>query len=163
MRIKLGDKVKILYGKDAGATGIVVKVLPKKMQVVVEGLNIYKRAVKGDGSKVQSQILSINKPLSVSKVMLICPSCGKATRIGFSIKDGGKNRVCKKCGAKLDERGKTADKVKEKASNVKLGLDKVKFDKETEEEKLANKSLKDKSSAQQAVQAQKSYRQVGDR
>lgn len=89
MKIKKGDTVKILYGKEAGKQGAVVAVSPKKNSVIVEGLNLYKRHLKGDGRTRTSEILTIEKPFELSKVMLVCPSCGKATRVGVR-KEGEK-------------------------------------------------------------------------
>lgn len=102
MKIKKGDTVKILYGKDSGKRGVVVAVDLKNDKLVVEGLNLYKRHLKGDGRKRTSEILIIEKPFPVSKVMLICPSCDKSTRIGVQ-KEGDKIvRVCKKCGKAIE-------------------------------------------------------------
>lgn len=97
MRIKKGDTVKILYGKDRGRQGPVVAVNPKERKIIVEGINIYKKHVKGDGKSRESEILTIAKPLHLSKVMLICPSCNKATRVGIKRESGKVERVCKKC------------------------------------------------------------------
>ena len=154
MKIKLGDKVKVLYGKDSGKTGLVVKSLPKKDQIVVEGINIYKRAVKGDGRQKQSEIVLINKPLNIAKVMLICPNCGKATRIAIDEKG---NRICKKCSKKIDIDKVVKEKVSEKSEKVKLGFDKLK-DKKTV--KTADGEVKN---VETVKVNQQSYRQVGDK
>ena len=98
MKIKTGDTVKMLYGKDAGRQGKVVVVDTKKSRVVVEGLNTYKRHLKGDGRTRVSEIVTVTKSVPVSKVMLVCPECNKATRVGYKIEKDGKVRVCKKCG-----------------------------------------------------------------
>ncbi len=97
MKIKKNDTVKVLYGKDAGKTGRVVKVLPKNKKIVVEGLNIFKKHLKGDGRKRQSEIVDLTKPMDVAKVMLICNLCKKPTRV--AIEKG--ERVCKKCNKKI--------------------------------------------------------------
>ena len=112
MKIKKGDTVKILYGKDSDKTGRVVAVDLTRRLVVVEGLNIYKRHLKGDGKKRTSEILSIEKPLPVSKVMLICPICNKATRV--SLRREGKNvvRICKKCGKDIETKKVEKEEVK---------------------------------------------------
>ena len=81
MKIKKGDTVKVLYGKDSGKQGRVVAVDMKKGKVVVEGVNMFKKHIKGDGRTKTSEILTIVKPMDVSKVMLICNNCGKATRV----------------------------------------------------------------------------------
>jgi len=102
MRIKKGDTVKILYGKDSGKKGKVVAVDMKNSKVVVEGINIYKRHVKGDGRTKTSEIISIVKPMNISKVILICNNCGKSTRVGIKRTEGVVSRVCKKCGKDIE-------------------------------------------------------------
>ena len=107
MKIKKGDTVKILYGKDSGKRGVVVAVDLKNDKVVVEGLNLYKRHLKGDGRQRTSEILIVEKPFPVSKVMLICPSCDKPTRIKKIIHENGKrDRICKKCDQIIDRKVK---------------------------------------------------------
>ena len=96
MKIKKGDKVKIMLGKDRGKTGTVEYVLSKKNKVFVSGANLYKRHVKKQG-QIEGGIIDIPKPLHVSDVSLVCPSCNKITRVGFEIVNGTKVRVCKKC------------------------------------------------------------------
>ncbi len=114
MKIKRNDTVKILYGKDAGKTGKVVKILPKEDKVVVEGMNIFKRHMKGDGRKRKSEIADIIKPINVAKVQLICPACNKATRIGMEKGE----RICKKCNKKIsggtDNKSKATKKTTKK-------------------------------------------------
>ncbi|MGI6484134.1 MAG: 50S ribosomal protein L24 [Candidatus Dojkabacteria bacterium] len=107
MKIKKGDTVKILYGKETGKQGTVVAVSPKKNSVIVEGLNLYKRHLKGDGQTRQSEILTIEKPFELSKVMLVCPNCNKPTRVGIKRVDGKPVRVCKKCNKDIVEKEKT--------------------------------------------------------
>lgn len=102
MKIKKGDTVKVLYGKDNGKTGSVVAVDIKNQKVVVSGVNVSKRHLKGDGRTRTSEILTIEKPMSVSKVMLVCPLCGKATRVGLKRENGKVVRICKKCGKVLE-------------------------------------------------------------
>lgn len=101
MKIKKGDTVKILYGKDSGKRGTVVALDVKNDKVVIEGMNLYKRHLKGDGRTRTSEILIVEKPYPVSKIMMICPVCDKSTRIGMK-KEGEKTvRICKKCGKEL--------------------------------------------------------------
>lgn len=124
MKIKKGDTVKILYGKDSGKQGAVVAVSPKKNAVIVEGLNLYKRHLKGDGRTRTSEILTIEKPFELSKVMLICPSCNKTTRVGIRREEGKAVRYCKKCGKAIIEKVKTpvtkkkAEKVEKKETKA---------------------------------------------
>lgn len=96
MRIKKGDKVRILLGKDRGKEGKVEYVVGKIGKVFVGGANMYKRHVKRKGS-VQGGIIDIPKPLNTSNIALICPSCNKVTRVGYKIVGNDKVRICKKC------------------------------------------------------------------
>lgn len=96
MRIKKGDKVKVLLGKDRGKEGTIQLILGKESKVFVEGVNIYKRHVKKVGDS-KGGIIDIPKPLDISNVGLICPNCKKVTRVGFRVVDSSKVRICKKC------------------------------------------------------------------
>lgn len=97
MNILKGDQVKIISGKDKGKIGKVIKVMPKKMQVIVEGLNLVKKHVRARRAGEKGQIIEVPRPLHVSKVMIVCSKCGKPTRVGYLIKEDKKYRVCKKC------------------------------------------------------------------
>lgn len=120
MKIKKGDTVKILYGKDNGKTGPVVAVDLKNDKVIVGGVNISKRHLKGDGRTRTSEILTIEKPLPISKIMLICPICGKATRVGLKREDGKVTRMCKKCGKAIEtKKEEKVDVNKEVKKTVK--------------------------------------------
>ena len=99
-KIKKGDKVKILLGKDSGREGSVDKVLGKTNQVVVSGVNIYKRSVKKMG-ETQGGIIDLVKPVDISNVVLVCPNCNKPTRVGFKVEKDSKIRICKKCGKEI--------------------------------------------------------------
>ena len=96
MKILKNDTVKILLGKDAGKTGKVLKVFPRKDKVLVEGINVSKRHIKKT-AQYEGGIIDISKPVNISNVILVCPSCKKETKVGFEIKNGVKNRVCRKC------------------------------------------------------------------
>lgn len=99
MKIKKGDTIKIICGKDLGKTGKVLSVLPKKGKVVIEGLNLRIKHVRPRRQREKGQRISFPAPMDISNVMLVCPKCGKATRVGYKIlEDGKKVRVCKKCG-----------------------------------------------------------------
>lgn len=98
MKIRKDDKVKILTGKDKGKEGTVVRVLSEKNKVMVEGVNIVKKHVKpGDISK-EGGIISMEKPISASNVMVVNPKSKKPERLGFKIVDGKKVRYFKKTG-----------------------------------------------------------------
>ena len=101
MRIKKGDTVQVLSGKDKGKTGEVLEIQPKTNQVVVKGLNIIKKQSKPRKQGEEGGILSMEGAMHVAKVNVVCPKCGKATKVGYSEEKGEKVRVCKKCGAKL--------------------------------------------------------------
>lgn len=97
-KIKKGDTVQILLGKDRGKSGKVERVFLKKNQILVEGLNRYKRNIrKGVAGNSEGGTIEISKPLDISNVALLCPNCKKATRVGIKISDKTKVRVCKKC------------------------------------------------------------------
>ncbi len=119
MKVRKGDTVKVLYGKDAGVQGKVIDVLPIEQKVVVEGANIYKRHVKGDGKTRQSEIVDIAKPMKASKVMLVCPACKKTTRIGINRNAKKKGRVCKKCSKSVDINFEEKEEKKEKQQSSK--------------------------------------------
>ena len=126
MKIKKGDTVKILYGKDSGKTGSVVAVDLKAQKVVVSGVNTSKRHLKGDGRTRSSEILTIEKPMSVSKVILVCPLCGKTTRVALKREDGKVVRICKKCGKVIEAKKEEKVEVKkEEKSETKKTTKKV--------------------------------------
>ncbi len=97
MKIKKGDKVKVIKGKDSGRDSTVEKVLPKEGKIIVAGLNIYKKAVRPKQQGQKGGIVEITRPLPVENVMLVCPKCNKPTRAGYKIEGDKKLRVCKKC------------------------------------------------------------------
>lgn len=97
MKIKKGDTIIVIKGKDKGRKGKVEKVFPKEGKVLVLGINVVKKHVKPKKEGEKGGILEIAKPLNVSKVALVCPKCGKKTRVGFLLTKEGKERICKKC------------------------------------------------------------------
>ncbi len=97
MKLLKGDTVNVLRGKDSGKTGKVERVFSKTGKVVVEGVNQYKRHVKGRMPGQKSEIITLTKPMSAANVVLVCPKCKKATRVGYKVLKGDKTRVCKKC------------------------------------------------------------------
>ena len=96
MKIKKGDKVKVLLGKDRGKEGVVQYVLVRKGRVFVEGANIYKRHVRKQG-EIKGGIIDLPKSVDISNVALICPNCKRPTRVGFEVEKGGKIRICRRC------------------------------------------------------------------
>ncbi len=100
MRIKKGDNVKVISGKDKGKTGKVERALPLLGKVIVGGVNIRKRHKKGQ-SKGKGQIVEFAAPLNASNVALVDPKSGKPTRIGVELRGGKKVRIAKRSGAEI--------------------------------------------------------------
>ena len=100
-KIKKGDTVKVLSGNDKGKTGEVLEVIPKAEKVIVKGVNVRKKHVKPRKQGEEGGIISVECSIHSSKVALVCPKCGKATRVGYTVEKDEKVRVCKKCGAKI--------------------------------------------------------------
>lgn len=99
MKIKKGDTVKILSGKDRGKTAKVFRVYPKEGRILVEGVNLKKKHVRPKRQDKKGEVVLIPAAFPVSKAMLACPSCKKSARVGYKKNSSGKkNRVCKKCG-----------------------------------------------------------------
>ncbi|MFL6205353.1 MAG: 50S ribosomal protein L24 [Acidimicrobiales bacterium] len=102
LKIKKGDKVRVLTGKDRGHEGEVMRVLPQVRKVIVDGANVAKKHQRATKATMQGGIIDKDMPLPVANVALICPSCSKPTRVGYKTdKDGTKARVCKKCGGEM--------------------------------------------------------------
>ncbi|MCF0247028.1 MAG: 50S ribosomal protein L24 [Synergistes sp.] len=104
MRIKKGDRVRVISGKDAGKEGKILKHNIDKNTVIVENVNFVTKSVRPNQKDPRGGLVKKEAPLSTSKVMLVCPKCGKATRVGRAFLDSGKKvRVCKKCGEIIDK------------------------------------------------------------
>ena len=101
MNVKKGDTVVVLSGKDKGKQGKVQSTLPKASKVVVEGVNMVTCHTKPRRQGEEGGIVRREAPLYASKVQVVCPKCGKGTRVAHKIEDGKKIRVCKHCGAGL--------------------------------------------------------------
>ena len=101
MKIKKGDTVQVLSGNDKGKKGEVLEVMPKDSKVVVKGVNVRKKHIKPRKQGDEGGILSIECAIDSSKVNVVCPKCGKSTRVEYKIEDDKKVRICKKCGAKI--------------------------------------------------------------
>ena len=101
MNIKKGDKVKVLSGKDKGKQGKVLGTVPSEAKVVVEGINMVTCHVKPRKQGETGGIVQREAAMYASKVQVVCPKCGKGTRVAHKIADGKKSRVCKHCGAEL--------------------------------------------------------------
>ncbi len=102
VHVKTGDNVVILVGKDRGKQGKVLAVSPKESKVIVEGCNMVSKHVKPKRMGEQGGIVKAESAIYSSKVQIVCPRCGKATRVAHKIlEDGSKERICKKCGETL--------------------------------------------------------------
>lgn len=97
MKIKKGDKVKVVKGKDRGKDGEVARVWPKTGKILVNGLNLYKRHIKPRGEGQKGEIKELSRPFPGANVQLICPKCKLITRVGYQIEKKEKKRLCKKC------------------------------------------------------------------
>ena len=98
MKIRKGDRVVVLSGKDRGREGTVTFAYPDKGRVIVDGANVAKKHQKPTKSTQQGGIIDKEMPMDVSNVAVLCPSCSKPTRIGYRFEpDGGKVRICRKC------------------------------------------------------------------
>ncbi|MBR5410162.1 MAG: 50S ribosomal protein L24 [Clostridia bacterium] len=102
VHVKTGDTVIVINGKDRGKTGKVLQVSPAEGKVIVEKINIVSKHVKPRQMGEPGGILQAESALYADKVQLVCPKCGKATRVGHVIENGKKQRVCKKCGAHFE-------------------------------------------------------------
>ena len=102
LRIRKGDTVSIIAGKDKGKKGKILRVEPRKNCVIVEGVNLVKKHTKPTKDNPKGGIIQKEAPVHLSNVMVICPSCTKTTRIGRVVtKEKAKSRVCLNCGAEL--------------------------------------------------------------
>ena len=102
LQVKTGDRVMVIAGKDKGKIGNVKKTLPTESKVLVEGANLVTKAQKANPmANIQGGLVKIEAPLDNSNVMIVCPSCEKATKVKHATVDGKKVRVCKKCGANI--------------------------------------------------------------
>lgn len=101
MKIKNGDTVLIISGKDKGKKAKVIRVLIEENRIVVEGANLRKKHTRPKKQGEKGQIVEIAAPFNVSNVKLICPRCKKATRIGYRVTEKNKFRICKKCNQEI--------------------------------------------------------------
>lgn len=101
MKLKKGDKVKVIAGKDKGREGTIERVYVKTETVIIPGVNLYKKHVKKNEQMPQGGVVELPRQLNASKIMLVCPKCGKTTRVGYELKGDKKNRICKKCKSQI--------------------------------------------------------------
>ena len=104
VRLKKNDRVRVISGKDKGKEGKIMRRIPDRDLLVVEGVNVVSRHMRATQKNPQSGINKQEAPIYASKVMLVCPQCGAATRVGSSFLETGKKvRICKKCGEIIDK------------------------------------------------------------
>jgi large subunit ribosomal protein L24 len=101
VKLKKGDNIIVTAGKDKGKKGKIEKIFPKEDKVGIPGVNMYKRHMKAKSQSEPASIIDLVKPLNVANVALICPKCQSQTRIGYSIHNKEKTRICLKCKAQL--------------------------------------------------------------
>ena len=103
MKVKINDNVLVMTGKYKGKQGKVLKTMPSRHAVIVEGVNMVQKHEKARKANETSRIVTEEAPIDVSNVEVVCDKCGKPTRVAHAFVDGKKVRVCKKCGASLDK------------------------------------------------------------
>ena len=101
--VKKGDKVLVITGKDKGKVADVIEVSPKTKRVLVDGVNVVTKHQKPKSQQDKGGIVKKSAPIDASNVMVVCPECGKATRVAHKDLNGKNVRVCKKCGSTLDK------------------------------------------------------------
>lgn len=99
-KLKKNDQVQIMFGKDRGKTGRLLRIDREKGRVVVEGLNMVKKTIRSKGQQQKGGISTVEAPLDISNVQIVCKKCGP-TRIGCRIEGELKTRICRKCGGEL--------------------------------------------------------------
>ncbi len=99
MKLRKGDRVRVISGKDVGKEGEITRVYPEGERVIVDGVNVAKRHQRATGQTMQGGIIDKDMPLHVSNVAIVCSGCDRPTRVGYRFDpDGKKVRVCRKCG-----------------------------------------------------------------
>ncbi len=105
VHLKKNDQVKVITGKDRGKAGKVLRIIPDKGRAIVEGINFRKKHTKANPAKgIQAGITQQEAPMRASNLQVVCPECGKQTRVKHKLlEDGSKQRICAKCGGTLDK------------------------------------------------------------
>jgi len=102
MKVKKGDNVLIILGKDRGKSGIIQKVMPAEKKVIITGINIAKHHLKPSRKNPHGGIIDMVSPMAVSNVVVICPHCGRPARVGYKKLEKTKERICRRCQGNLD-------------------------------------------------------------
>lgn len=135
MKVKKNDTVLVLTGKDAGKTGKVIASNPADNKIKVDGVNVQLKSKKARSANETSAIVKQVGAIDASNVLVVCPACGKATRVAYKLEGDKKLRVCKKCGASLDVKKAAPVKTAAKKTATKKAADKA----EGEEKKTTAK------------------------
>ncbi len=151
MKVKKNDNVVVITGKDVKKTGKVLAVMPKANRIVVEGVNVQSKSRKARSAQETSQIIKREGPIDASNVLVICPACGKATRVGHAVIEDKKVRVCKKCGKSLDVAVKA--EVKEAPKKTVRKKKEVTAEAETEVKEVKKASTRKKAVKADAEEA----------
>ena len=101
LHVKKGDTVRVLAGKDKGKEGEVLRCFPREGRVIVEQVNLIKKAMRPTQDNPNGGIQTKEAPMAVSNVMLVCPTCKEPSKTSIEIKNGKKSRKCKKCGSNV--------------------------------------------------------------
>ncbi len=99
MKLRKGDNVKVMSGKDRGKTGKILTALPAEGKIVVENINVFKKRSKAKRQGETGQVVLVARPFPASRAELVCGSCKNPTRVGFRVEGNAKVRYCKKCKA----------------------------------------------------------------
>jgi large subunit ribosomal protein L24 len=102
LKIKIGDTIEVISGRDRGTRGEVMRLLPRKRRVIVRGVNVRKkhqRQIQAAGRTMSPGIIQFEAPIHISNVMLICPKCDEPTRVGYKIEGKSRQRICRNCEA----------------------------------------------------------------
>ncbi|HRR56355.1 MAG TPA: 50S ribosomal protein L24 [Acidobacteriota bacterium] len=104
LHVKKNDQVRVLAGKDRGRTGRVLRVFPEKSRAVVENINTIRRHTRPNPQRnIQGGIVEREAPIHLSNLQVVCPECGRPSRVGYqNLADGRKVRICKRCGGTVD-------------------------------------------------------------
>jgi len=145
--VKKGDKVLVITGKDKGKIADVVEVSPKTHKVLVDGINVVTKHQKPRTQQDKGGIVKKSAPIDASNVMVVCPVCGKATRVAHSEIEGKKVRSCKKCKGSLDKEYVKAAKKEAKKAIKAEELKGAKLKAASSEEKPAKKTTKKSTTA----------------
>ncbi len=158
MNIKKGDNVLVIAGKDKGKQGKVMETSPKTGKVTIENVNVVTKHKKPRSQQDKGGIIKKVAPIDASNAMVVCPNCGKATRVSHKEVDGKKVRICKKCGASLDKEhvktvkkeAKKAEKTAKKAENAeKIQKNDAKVETEATQEKAVKSAPKKSKTTEQ--------------